>query len=64
MRSTNSILGLFGLAIAAVLVHGYHPGAEDAEIYVSAIKKDQNPALYPHNAQFFMTHARLTYSMN
>jgi hypothetical protein len=60
MRSTNSTLCLFGLTIAAVLVHGYHPGAEDAEIYLSAVKKDLNPALYPHNAQFFMTHARLT----
>ncbi len=48
------------LTVAAVLVHGYHPGAEDAEIYLSAIKKDLNPSLYTHNAQFFMTHARMT----
>jgi len=48
------------MAAAAVLVHGYHPYAEDAEIYVPGIKKLLNPALYPHNNEFFASHAGMT----
>ena len=51
---------LFLLAFLALLVHGYHPGVEDAEIYVPGIKKLLNPALYPQNAVFFESHARMT----
>jgi hypothetical protein len=54
------LLGLLLLTLAALVVHGYHPFAEDSEIYIAAIKKDLDPALYPYNSQFFMTHARLT----
>jgi len=32
---------------------GYHPGLEDDGIYLTAVKADLNPALYPHNANFF-----------
>jgi hypothetical protein len=54
-------LGLLILqAIAAILVHGYHPGVEDAEIYLPGIKKSLNPSLYPHNDTFFMSHAHMT----
>ncbi len=48
------------IAFAAILVHGYHPGVEDAEIYLPGIKKTLDPSLYPHNAAFFMSHARMT----
>ena len=41
-------------------MHGYHPYVEDAEIYVPGIKKVLHPALYPYNAGFFASHARLT----
>lgn len=44
----------------AILVHGYHPFVEDAEIYVPGIKHVLNPALYPFNAAFFTSHAHLT----
>jgi len=44
----------------AMLVHGYHPFVEDAEIYVPGIKRVLNPPLYPFNAGFFAWHARLT----
>ena len=53
-------LPLFFLTVAAVLVHGYHPFVEDAEIYVPGIKKLLNPALYPFNDGFFASHAKLT----
>ena len=43
-----------------MLVHGYHPAVEDGELYLPGVKKALNPALYPFNAQFFMSHARMT----
>lgn len=39
---------LLGFAVA-----GYHPGLEDDGIYLAALKADLNPALYPHNSDFF-----------
>ncbi len=57
-RRTYSLL--FLITVAALFVHGYHPGVEDAEIYIPAIKKILNPALYPFGAEFFLNHARLT----
>jgi hypothetical protein len=44
----------FLLSLAALLIHGYHPYAEDAGIYIPAIKKQLDPALYPHSSEFFM----------
>src|SRR5438094_6918317 len=55
---------LFLLAAVAIVVHGYHPFVEDAEIYVPGIKKLLNPALYPYNDIFFASHARLTFFPN
>lgn len=45
---------------AAVLVHGYHLGVDDAEIYTPAIEKVANPALFPYNTAFFDHHAQLS----
>ena len=41
------------LAAFAILVQGYHPGLEDDAFYLAAIKRDLNPALFPHDADFF-----------
>lgn len=51
---------LLFLTAAALLVHGYHPGAEDAEIYLPGIEKALQPELFGFNAQFFQSHAHLT----
>ncbi len=48
------------ITAGAIVVHGYHPYIEDAEIYVPGIKKALNPALYPYNTGFFASHARLS----
>jgi hypothetical protein len=48
----------------AVLVHGYHLGTDDAAIYVPAIKSIADPSLYPFGAQFFMSHAHLSFFAN
>jgi hypothetical protein len=39
------------------LIHGYHPYAEDAEIYLPGVLKLLNPALFPLNTSFFGEHA-------
>jgi hypothetical protein len=51
---------LFLLAAAALLVHGYHPCAEDAEIYLPGVEKILNPQLFPVGQEFFATHASAT----
>ena len=44
---------LLVLAVGALLVLGYHPGLEDDAYYLTAIKQRLNPALFPHDADFF-----------
>ena len=48
------------LTIGAMLVAGYHPYVEDAEIYLPGVKKILNPALYPFGGEFFLSHAHMT----
>src|ERR1700694_3554449 len=55
-----NILRLFLIAITAVFVHGYHLGADDAAIYIPGIKKVADPALFPFESAFFMSHAHLS----
>lgn len=49
-----------GLALAAVLIHGYHLGTDDGAIWVPAIKKAADPSLYPFGGEFFLTHAHVS----
>lgn len=53
-------IGLGLLTLAALFVHGYHPYAEDAEIYLPGVEKILNPALFPGGTEFFESHASLT----
>jgi hypothetical protein len=39
---------------------GYHPGLEDDGIYLTAVKAHLNPALYPHNSDFFRLQTQAT----
>ena len=63
-RSANNrgrvFLGLLLLSLAALLVHGYHPFAEDAEIYLPGVEKILQPSLFPTGTEFFQSHAHLT----
>jgi hypothetical protein len=52
------------LTVGALLVHGYHPWAEDAEIYLPGVEKLLHPELFPFNAEFFQAHAHLTFFPN
>ena len=47
---------LLGLAVM-----GYHPGLEDDGIYLTAIKHNLNPALCPHDANFFQLQLQATF---
>jgi hypothetical protein len=55
--AVGRISGLLLLTLAALLIHGYHPYAEDAEIYLPGVLKILNPSLFPSNAEFFAEHA-------
>ena len=48
------------LTAGALLVEGYHPFAEDAEIYLPGVEKILHPELFPLGREFFLAHARLT----
>jgi hypothetical protein len=60
----NPLAILFVLSAAALFVHGYHLGVDDAEIYLPAIKKAADPALFPFASEFFMSHAHLSFFPN
>ena len=64
MSKRNNTFALLLLTLAALAVHGYHPYAEDAEIYLPGIKKLLHPALYPSGTEFFESHASLTFFPN
>jgi hypothetical protein len=49
------------LTFFALLVHGYHPYAEDGGVYLPEIKRLLDPGLYPRGAEFVVGHLR--YSM-
>ena len=51
------IAGLLLLTGAAFLIQGYHPYAEDSEIYLPGVLKILDPSLFQANAEFFGEHA-------
>jgi hypothetical protein len=59
-RITFELLGILLFTVLGFLVMGYHPGLEDDGLYLSAVKADLNPALYPHNAKFFQLQMEAT----
>ncbi len=55
------VLRLALLTFGALLIHGYHVGVEDGEIYLPAVRKLLHPNLYPYASQFFLSHERLSF---
>ena len=43
---------LAALTLCVLLVHGYHPLAEDGGLYVAGVESSLNPALFPHDLAF------------
>ena len=60
LRRWKVAIGLALLTLAALAVHGYHPYAEDAEIYLPGTEKILQPSLFPVGTEFFESHASLT----
>ena len=56
----QNLLILAGITVAAILVMGYHPGLEDDSFYLAAIKNHLNPALFPHDSDFFRVQFQAT----
>jgi hypothetical protein len=59
-RIPFEFLGVLLFTAQGFLVMGYHPGLEDDGLYLSAVKADLNPALYPYNAKFFQLQMEAT----
>src|ERR1700689_1827769 len=57
LLNIKHIAGLLLLTGVAFLIQGYHPYAEDSEIYLPGVLKILNPSLFPANAEFFGEHA-------
>lgn len=56
--------GLLLLTFGALAVHGYHPYAEDAEIYLPGVEKILHHDLFPVRSEFFLTQGSLTFFPN
>src|SRR5579863_4909651 len=52
-RFPSEFAGVLLFTVLGFLVMGYHPGLEDDGIYLTAVKADLNPGLFPFNANFF-----------
>lgn len=59
LRKRNILL-ILTFSVLAFAVMGYHPGIEDDGVYLSAVKGDLNPALYPHDSEFFRVQLQAT----
>jgi hypothetical protein len=57
-RFSRVVLPVLLFTVLGFLVMGYHPGAEDDGVYLTSVKADLNPALYPHDAAFFQLQMR------
>jgi hypothetical protein len=59
-RFFSDMLPVLLFTTLGFLVMGYHPGLEDDGVYLTAVKADLNPALYPRNAEFFRVQLQAT----
>lgn len=57
----RNILLITAFSVLGLAVMGYHPGIEDDGVYLSAVKANLNPALYPHNSEFFRVQLQATF---
>jgi hypothetical protein len=60
IASYKTAILLLPLTVAALLTHGYHPYAEDAEIYLPGVERILDPSLFPVGQEFFRSHASMT----
>ena len=60
-RKGFDLVCLSCLTFAVLLVHGYHPWAEDGGLYVAGVEYTLNPSLFPYERAFVTEH--LSYSV-
>jgi hypothetical protein len=63
-QKTRDFFSLLLLTMGALLVQGYHPFAEDAEIYLPGVERILHPNLFPVGREFFLSHASMTFFPN
>ena len=63
-HKSRDFFWLLLLTLGALLVQGYHPFAEDAEIYLPGVEKILHPELFPVGREFFLSHASMTFFPN
>jgi hypothetical protein len=51
---------LCALTCCTLLIHGYHPLAEDGGLYVAGIQYTLDPSLFPHYTDFVREHLRFS----
>lgn len=56
----RDLLWIALLTPAVLLVHGFHPFADDAGIYSAGVRKLANPALYQPDADFVLANTQLS----
>lgn len=54
----SGLLPVLLFSLLGFLAMGYHPGAEDDGVYLSAVNAAVTPSLYPHDADFFQLQMR------
>jgi hypothetical protein len=59
-RALPEIPGVLLFSVLGFLTMGYHPGLEDDNIYLAAVKADLNPSLFPYSAEFFRLQLQAT----
>jgi hypothetical protein len=59
-QNRKPLLRLLLLTAVAFLIQGYHPFAEDAEIYLPGVEKILHSNLFPVGEEFFHAHASMT----
>jgi hypothetical protein len=55
-----AVLLVTALTLLAIVVHGYHPYAEDGGLYLPEIKRLLRPEMYPRGAEFIVGHLRFS----
>jgi hypothetical protein len=59
-KNRGSFLPILFLTLLGFAVMGYHPGAEDDCVYLTAVKADLHPGLFSHDADFFRIQLQAT----
>jgi len=59
-RSRTWLAVLLVLSFLTLLVHGYHPLAEDGGLYVAGVQYTLDPSLFPHYTDFVREHLRFS----